>query len=102
MAKPSGTNSPRLSLVCKVDISKAVRALRVIRASLSMMFDVRTFFKDIKVVIARGIHLFPFRTEKLSLVTPMVLRNSGRVGSRRFRRRGSQSKRLTPFFCAVQ
>ncbi|MDC2359242.1 hypothetical protein, partial [Bacteroides ovatus] len=27
-----------------------------------------------------------FRTEKLSLVTPMVLRNSGRVGSRRFLR----------------
>ena len=42
---------------------------------------------DIKVAIARGIHLFPFRTEKLSLVTPMVLRNSGRVGSRRFRER---------------
>jgi hypothetical protein len=29
-------------------------------------------------------YLFPFRTEKLSPVTPMVLRNSGRVGSRRF------------------
>ena len=40
----------------------------------------------IQVVIARGFHLFPFRTEKLSLVTPMVLRNSGRVGSRRFLR----------------
>ena len=50
------------------------------------------FFKDIKVVIARGIHLFPFRTEKLSLVTPMVLRNSGRVGSRRFRREGVSPK----------
>ena len=33
---------------------------------------------------APGFHLFPFRTEKLSPVTPMVLRNSGRVGSRRF------------------
>ena len=33
--------------------------------------------------MARGIHLFPSRTEKLSLATPMVLRNSGRVGSRR-------------------
>ena len=62
------------------------------------MSNVKTFFKDIKVVMARGIHLFPFRTEKLSLVTPMVLRNSGRVGSRRFRR-GSQFERLTPFFC---
>ena len=50
------------------------------------MSNVETLFKDIKVVMARGIHLFPFRTEKLSLVTPMVLRNSGRVGSRRFRR----------------
>ena len=40
----------------------------------------------IQVVIARGFHLFPFRTEKLSLVTPMVLRNSGRVGSRHFQR----------------
>src|SRR5574344_1999967 len=38
----------------------------------------------IKVTIASGFHLFPFRTEKLSPVTPMVLRNSGRVGSRRF------------------
>ncbi len=38
----------------------------------------------IQVAIAQGFHLFPFRTEKLSLVTPMVLRNSGRVGSRRF------------------
>ncbi|MFK1910182.1 hypothetical protein ACIXCZ_20750, partial [Bacteroides fragilis] len=29
------------------------------------------------------------RTEKLSLITPMVLRNSGRVGSRRFFSDGS-------------
>ncbi len=28
----------------------------------------------IKVVLALGFHLFPFRTEKLSLTTPMVLR----------------------------
>ena len=58
---------------------------------------------DIKVAIARGIHLFPFRTEKLSLVTPMVLRNSGRVGSRRLEARRqpmerSQSVRGDSFF----
>ena len=35
--------------------------------------------------MARRFHLFPFRTEKLSFATPMVLRTSGRVGSRRFR-----------------
>ena len=34
--------------------------------------------------IARGIHLFPSRTQKLSLLTPMVLgwKRPGRVGSR--------------------
>lgn len=31
-----------------------------------------------------GDHLFPFRTEQLSPGEPMVLRNSGRVGRRRF------------------
>ena len=40
--------------------------------------------RGIKVVIALGIHLFPFRTEKLSPTTSMVLRKSGRVDSRRF------------------
>ena len=39
----------------------------------------------ISVAIARGIHLFPFRTEPLSLSAPMVLgpRGPGRVGRRR-------------------
>ena len=52
--------------------------------------SVRVFFLSIFVIItiqvatAPGFHLFPFRTEKLSPVTPMVLRNSGRVGRRRF------------------
>src|SRR3954463_458840 len=38
------------------------------------------------VVIARGRHLFPFRTEQLSPSAPMVLgpRGPGRVGRRRF------------------
>ena len=40
----------------------------------------------IKVAIVPGFHLFPFRTEKLSPTAPMVLRNSGRVGSRRLYR----------------
>ena len=54
-----------------------------------VVMNLRFYFSSchnlIQVVIARGFHLFPFRTEKLSLVTPMVLRNSGRVGSRRFK-----------------
>jgi hypothetical protein len=40
--------------------------------------------KNIQVAIAAGFHLFPFRTEKLSLLTPMVLHTRGRVGSRHF------------------
>ena len=36
------------------------------------------------MVIAPGFHLFPFRTEKLSPVAPMVLHTRGRVGSRLF------------------
>src|SRR5579875_405301 len=38
------------------------------------------------VAIARGKHLFPFRTEPLSPSAPMVLdlKGSGRVGRRRF------------------
>ena len=38
--------------------------------------------KRIPVVMAKGIHLFPYRTQKLSLSAPMVLgwRRPGRVG----------------------
>ena len=36
------------------------------------------YCKRIRVVIAAGFHLFPFRTEKLSPLAPMVLhRNAG-------------------------
>ena len=49
----------------------------------------------IKVAIVLGIHLFPFRTEKLSPIAPMVLRNSGRVGSRHLLKRHLSSQRLT-------
>src|SRR5437763_15341956 len=41
--------------------------------------------RNLSVAIARGKHLFPFRTEKLSLSAPMVLgsQGPGRVGRRR-------------------
>ena len=38
--------------------------------------------KGIKVVIAAELHLFLYRTEKLSPPTPMVLPKGERVGSR--------------------
>ena len=41
---------------------------------------------EFPVAMARGKHLFPFRTEQLSLSAPMVLgpQGPGRVGRRRF------------------
>ena len=44
--------------------------------------DIVSYVKHLKVTIATGLHLFPFRTEKLSPLAPMVLLNCGRVGSR--------------------
>ena len=38
------------------------------------MWIVNLCIEEIQVTIAQGLHLFPFRTEKLNLVTPMVLR----------------------------
>src|SRR5262249_54813686 len=45
----------------------------------------RTAPRRFPVAIARGQHLFPFRTESLSLFAPMVLgeKSPGRVGRRR-------------------
>jgi hypothetical protein len=45
----------------------------------------RGWSRPLSVVIARGLHLFPFRTEQLSLSAPMVLgsQGPGRVGRRR-------------------
>ena len=42
--------------------------------------------QEFPVVMARGKHLFPFRTEQLSPSAPMVLgsQEPGRVGRRRF------------------
>ena len=43
--------------------------------SQCLFIDCRiTFFFRILVSIARGVHLFPFRTQKLSPVASMVLR----------------------------
>src|SRR5690242_12374482 len=46
------------------------------------------------VALARGKHLFPFRTEKLSPSAPMVLgsQGPGRVGRRRFLSRSGRPR----------
>ena len=44
------------------------------QVKLFTLYDTATVNEDTKVAIARGLHLFPFRTEKLNLATPMILR----------------------------
>ena len=51
-----------------------------------------------QVVIAVRYHLFPFRTEKLSSLAPMVLQ-CGRVGSRLLLSRASDFERFLRLFC---
>src|SRR6266498_3574128 len=61
--------------------------LLVFRSRLcSFEGPVRKPDRALPVAIARGKHLFPFRTEKLSPSAPMVLGGQlpGRVGRRRF------------------
>ena len=54
--------------------------------------------KIFPVVIALWFHLFPFRTEKLSTVAPMVLHTRGRVGRRHFPRALSSIRIRSSFF----
>src|SRR5436190_19335483 len=56
------------------------------------VLPVRAVSRKFSVAIARGKHLFPFRTEQLSLSAPMVLgpQGPGRVGRRRFFRKPSR------------
>ena len=81
MSQPSETNHPKLSrgdTAGRADKGKRKRERNKKKRKLSGSKCLKRFQsvkdQDIKAVIARGIHLYPFRTEKLSPVTPMVLR----------------------------
>lgn len=84
MSQPSITNCPVLFSLFSLFGGIYTFSLR----RPSEWFGFFSFFSRhvfiIQAVIASGFHLFPFRTEKLSPFAPMVLRNSGRVGRRRF------------------
>ena len=88
MSKPSGTNSPTSSSVkpfrradCEYETELEGKAeetsLKVHKATAkdSKVLLIKLFFLKtyIVAVIAVRIHLFPFRTEKLSSPSPMVL-----------------------------
>ena len=87
-AQPSGTNSPNLSGAQSPRKEKTVAFSRRVSEGFPpwVLASVRSFLphtpvpdpgrvrKDTQAAIARGPHLFPFRTEKLSPAAPMVLR----------------------------
>ena len=106
--EPSSTNYPRASFFLKllfvsvkcgvelylIDSSESVRCL-IIRYFLSSTLSIglsgqkrpkeirgsgkRTLVRNVGGY-SKGVHLFPFRTEKLSPLAPMVLPQGGRVG----------------------
>ena len=63
--RPRRKGGPRTSAEAEADAETEAKADAKSRASSEQVT---------KAVTARGIHLFPFRTEKLSPATPMVLR----------------------------
>ena len=67
-----------------------------------VVFRVRKNPIRFPVTMAKGIHLFPYRTQKLSLSAPMVLgwRRPGRVGRCRIPQRKSLRRCLGLFLCA--
>jgi hypothetical protein len=65
------------------------------------LFRMSQYVNDIQVVIAQGLHLFPFRSEKLSPAAPMVLRKSGRVGRRRSLERNSRFSNESAVLCYI-
>ena len=60
--------------------------------------------EEIPVVMAKGIHLFPYRTQKLSLSAPMVLgwRRPGRVGHCRIPKRTRPHRSGVLFFLDLE
>ena len=91
MSKPSITNCPNTFFII-------VHSFNCIFCSLSCFACVKYVITHYQVVIAVRSHLFPFRTEKLSSLAPMVLQ-CGRVGSRHLLSRASDFERFLRLFC---
>ena len=65
---------------------KTWKGKRKVYGLCCVVVSVQETHSTIPVTIARGIHLFPFRTQKLSLLAPNVLgwKRPGRIGRCRF------------------
>ena len=91
MSKPSITNCPN-TFFRKFIIST------VFSVHYLVLLVCKYVITHYQVVIAVRSHLFPFRTEKLSSLAPMVLQ-CGRVGSRLLLSRASDFERFLRLFC---
>ena len=91
MSKPSITNCPN-TFFRKFIVST------VFSVHYLVLLVCKYVIPHYQVVIAVRFHLFPFRTEKLSSLAPMVLQ-CGRVGSRLLLSRASDFERFLRLFC---
>ena len=79
-SKPSSTNCPNFSLCEKTCQRSSLKERPKVVGNAQIVLwlfvnhTARATLYDIQVAIVAGFHLFPFRTEKLSPSTPMVLR----------------------------
>ena len=79
----------KLCLLLKLEVLEVLAELEILECPEDLEIHERYYKGCIvqeifPVVIALWFHLFPFRTEKLSTVAPMVLHTRGRVGRRHF------------------
>ena len=74
MSKLISTNHPKSSYIGQYTNTEEKQQSDITYISLiNIKYDIRKYVSEITVVIAVRIHLFPFRTEKLSSLAPMVL-----------------------------
>ena len=78
---------------------KTWKGKRKVYGLCCVVVSVQETHSTIPVTIARGIHLFPFRTQKLSLLAPNVLgwKRPGRIGRCRFpnKKASERNKQVT-------
>ena len=95
-----GTRNRRRSVYCAESFQDGGFGYKVTKLKPRKQRTAQTLHR-FPVTMAKGIHLFPCRTQKLSLSAPMVLgwRRPGRVGRCRIPQRKASDECLGLFLC---
>ena len=95
-----GTRNRRRSAYCAESFQDGGFGYKVTKLKPRKRRTAQTLHR-FPVTMAKGIHLFPYRTQKLSLSAPMVLgwRRPGRVGRCRIPQRKASDECLGLFLC---